>query len=52
MDPLLYNAPTNPGLKFIKFHFVDAASKTLKVLIFNLLKIKDNSLINAIFRSL
>ena len=34
--------PTKPGLKGRKFHFVEAASRTSKVSIFNLLKIIDN----------
>ena len=44
--------PTNPGEYLIKFHFVLAASMTDCVLIFNLLKIIDNSLNKAIFKSL
>ena len=42
----------NPGLKFKKFHFVEAASRTSLVSIFILLKILASSLINAILISL
>jgi hypothetical protein len=44
--------PTRPGLNGRKFHFVAAASNTASVSIFNLLKIRANSLIRAIFTSL
>ena len=44
--------PTRPGLNGKKFHFVAAASKTDLVLIFNLLKIIENSFTRAIFTSL
>ena len=44
--------PTIPGLKLIKFHFVEAAFNTLEKSIFNLLKSIDSSFINAILISL
>ena len=43
--------PTKPGKNFKKFHLVPAASKTSYVLIFILLKMIDNSFINAMFTS-
>ena len=44
--------PTNPGLKFKKFHLVFAASKTSEVLIPSLEQIKLISFIKDIFISL
>ena len=44
--------PTNPGLKFKKFHLVPAAFNTSLVSIFNKLKIFANSLTKAILISL
>ena len=44
--------PTSPGLKFRKFHLVDAASKTSVVSIPILSKIRASSFTNEIFKSL
>ena len=51
MDQPPCSAPTIPGSKRIKFHFVDAASKTSYVFIPSLLNIIENSLTRAILRS-
>ena len=44
--------PTKPGVSFMKFHFVDAASMTSIVEISNEVNSWCNSFINAIFTSL
>lgn len=44
--------PTNPGLKFKKFHLLQAASSTALVSIHNLWHIIAISFANAIFTSL